>query len=274
MDECLAETHNCDPNAACTNTIGGFNCQCTSGWKGNGKTCDDIDECELNWHDCDPAENLVCVNRPGTYICGIDTEAPSTTPTTGAPSSSPSVSDACSLNGGALCGMGMNAFFTCSCSNTCAAEGTCCHDFEDSCGGYNYTTTTVDVVLTPGASGSDSASATLRCGNTFLGRGVSSGCGFNLNFNTLGSNSVTCDCITVQLVGDVDDAEVSVYHQGVNMPLVSMNDPNATSLSAGDYSLDCSYLAVNDVVVNDVAVNDVAVNETAVNETAINTTLP
>ena len=31
--------HNCDINAACTNTDGGFTCECNDGWGGDGVSC-------------------------------------------------------------------------------------------------------------------------------------------------------------------------------------------------------------------------------------------
>ena len=39
IDECTAETDNCDANAACTNTAGGFTCACNSGYTGSGTVC-------------------------------------------------------------------------------------------------------------------------------------------------------------------------------------------------------------------------------------------
>ena len=38
-DECLNGTDNCDPNAHCNNTFGGFTCQCLVGFDGNGADC-------------------------------------------------------------------------------------------------------------------------------------------------------------------------------------------------------------------------------------------
>ena len=41
INECNGEEsgHNCDINAACTNTDGGFTCECNDGWSGNGVSC-------------------------------------------------------------------------------------------------------------------------------------------------------------------------------------------------------------------------------------------
>ena len=38
-------THNCDTNAACTDTDGAFTCACNTGFSGDGISCADIDEC-------------------------------------------------------------------------------------------------------------------------------------------------------------------------------------------------------------------------------------
>ena len=39
INECERETHNCDHNALCTDTLGSFMCTCNSGYEGNGVTC-------------------------------------------------------------------------------------------------------------------------------------------------------------------------------------------------------------------------------------------
>ena len=39
IDECNADTHSCPMEAYCTNTDGGYNCTCSSGYTGNGITC-------------------------------------------------------------------------------------------------------------------------------------------------------------------------------------------------------------------------------------------
>lgn len=39
VDECSTGTHDCDPNADCTNEVGGFECTCKDGYMGDGRTC-------------------------------------------------------------------------------------------------------------------------------------------------------------------------------------------------------------------------------------------
>ena len=43
-DECHNEGsgHDCDINAVCTNTDGGFTCECKGGWSGEGVICTGI----------------------------------------------------------------------------------------------------------------------------------------------------------------------------------------------------------------------------------------
>ena len=39
IDECATNTHSCDANAYCNNTIGSFNCTCNPGYNGTGTYC-------------------------------------------------------------------------------------------------------------------------------------------------------------------------------------------------------------------------------------------
>ncbi|KAL9954064.1 hypothetical protein ACROYT_G041555 [Oculina patagonica] len=70
IDECLANTHDCDSLATCTNTDGSFTCACNVGYTGNGKSCSDVDECTANTHDCDLS--ATCTNTDGSFTCACD----------------------------------------------------------------------------------------------------------------------------------------------------------------------------------------------------------
>nr|XP_039256301.1 deleted in malignant brain tumors 1 protein-like [Styela clava] len=72
VDECSSsDMHNCDTNAICTNIPGRFVCTCKSGWRGNGISCKDVDEC-IEMNDCDPL-NGICTNTDGGYYCSCPT---------------------------------------------------------------------------------------------------------------------------------------------------------------------------------------------------------
>ena len=43
VDECTEGTHNCSVNATCTNTVGGFTCECLDGFTGDGVSCNGKD---------------------------------------------------------------------------------------------------------------------------------------------------------------------------------------------------------------------------------------
>ena len=66
VDECEMETHVCDTNANCTNTMGSYECHCRRGWSGSGLECSDIDECSTS-HMCHT--NADCTNSDGSYTC-------------------------------------------------------------------------------------------------------------------------------------------------------------------------------------------------------------
>ena len=39
INECQDDSHDCDKNANCTNTVGSFTCSCNPGFFGNGSSC-------------------------------------------------------------------------------------------------------------------------------------------------------------------------------------------------------------------------------------------
>lgn len=68
IDECDANTDNCDTHATCVNTAGSFTCTCDApAWQGNGTTCSDADECEDNTDNC--SANATCINTVGSFNC-------------------------------------------------------------------------------------------------------------------------------------------------------------------------------------------------------------
>ncbi|XP_045413441.1 signal peptide, CUB and EGF-like domain-containing protein 2 isoform X4 [Lemur catta] len=66
VDECAQGLDDCHADALCQNTPSSYKCSCRPGYQGEGRQCQDIDECEneLNGgcvHDC--------LNIPGNYRC-------------------------------------------------------------------------------------------------------------------------------------------------------------------------------------------------------------
>jgi hypothetical protein len=47
--------------------IGSFECECLPGFTGDGVTCEDIDECSEELHNCD--SNATCSNTIGSFEC-------------------------------------------------------------------------------------------------------------------------------------------------------------------------------------------------------------
>ena len=39
IDECSTNSHSCDVNAVCSNTVGLYVCACKEGYSGDGNTC-------------------------------------------------------------------------------------------------------------------------------------------------------------------------------------------------------------------------------------------
>ncbi|KAM8973067.1 signal peptide, CUB and EGF-like domain-containing protein 1 isoform 1-T1 [Pelodytes ibericus] len=65
-DECAEGTDDCHIDAICQNTPKSFKCICKPGYKGEGKQCEDIDECDNDYNGGCVHE---CINIPGNYRC-------------------------------------------------------------------------------------------------------------------------------------------------------------------------------------------------------------
>ncbi|XP_048341584.1 signal peptide, CUB and EGF-like domain-containing protein 2 isoform X3 [Sphaerodactylus townsendi] len=66
VDECSQGLDNCHPDAICQNTPKLYKCTCKPGYSGEGKICEDIDECDNDFNGGCVHE---CFNIPGNYRC-------------------------------------------------------------------------------------------------------------------------------------------------------------------------------------------------------------
>ncbi|XP_074229358.1 nidogen-1 isoform X2 [Camelus bactrianus] len=68
QNPCYIGTHGCDTNAACRPGPGTqFTCECSIGFRGDGRICYDIDECSEQPSAC--GSHAICNNHPGTFRC-------------------------------------------------------------------------------------------------------------------------------------------------------------------------------------------------------------
>ncbi|XP_028261730.1 fibulin-2, partial [Parambassis ranga] len=70
VNECVTNTHSCQPSERCVNTVGSFVCGqviCPAGYQLRNSVCEDIDECMLRTHNC--GTGFVCENTVGSFVC-------------------------------------------------------------------------------------------------------------------------------------------------------------------------------------------------------------
>ncbi|XP_037551693.1 signal peptide, CUB and EGF-like domain-containing protein 1 [Nematolebias whitei] len=66
LDECAEGSDDCHIDALCQNTPNSYNCICKPGYSGDGKQCEDVDECGNDYNGGCVHE---CINIPGNYRC-------------------------------------------------------------------------------------------------------------------------------------------------------------------------------------------------------------
>lgn len=63
--------HTCHAKAICTNLNSTYACTCGNGWEGDGRTCEDINECRQGSQSpC--SDHASCTNSAGSYTCTCD----------------------------------------------------------------------------------------------------------------------------------------------------------------------------------------------------------
>ncbi|NXW72795.1 NID2 protein, partial [Hirundo rustica] len=68
VSPCHDGTHACEAPARCRPGAGAeYTCECTAGYRGDGRGCRDVDECSEGLSQCGPFS--VCLNVPGSYRC-------------------------------------------------------------------------------------------------------------------------------------------------------------------------------------------------------------
>ncbi|XP_078147276.1 nidogen-2 [Centroberyx gerrardi] len=68
FNPCYAGNHDCDTTAQCIPLEGqAYQCQCATGYRGDGRNCYDIDECAEGLASC--GAHSQCVNLPGSHRC-------------------------------------------------------------------------------------------------------------------------------------------------------------------------------------------------------------
>ena len=67
IDECATNYDDCDDNASCVNTNGGFECECNAGFDGDGTVCMDINLCTKGLHNCD--KYAECTDLGSSFEC-------------------------------------------------------------------------------------------------------------------------------------------------------------------------------------------------------------
>ncbi len=160
VNECMLATDDCDANAACANTPGGFTCTCNVGYSGNGRTCSDVNECTAMTSNCDA--NATCTNSTGSFSCMCNAGF------TGSGTVCTDVNecgstDNCDAN--ATC-TNTPGSFSCACNSGYSGSGTTCADIDECATGADNCDANATCSNTP------AGSFTCTCDAGFVGDGV------------------------------------------------------------------------------------------------------
>ena len=59
----------CHDNSTCSSPEGVAVCQCNKGFTGDGKQCEDVDECQETQQPCGDQDTAICTNTIGSFVC-------------------------------------------------------------------------------------------------------------------------------------------------------------------------------------------------------------
>ncbi|XP_040824025.1 nidogen-1 [Ochotona curzoniae] len=137
QNPCYIGTHGCDTNAACRPGPGTqFTCECSIGFRGDGRTCYDIDECTEQPSVC--GSHAICNNHPGTFRCEcVEGYQFSDQGTCVAVVDQRSINYCvtglhdCDIPQRAQCVYTGGSSYTCSCLPGFSGDGRACHDVDE-----------------------------------------------------------------------------------------------------------------------------------------------
>eukprot|EP00961_Rhodomonas_salina_P257534 3480218-Rhodomonas_salina.1 len=148
-DECETLSHNCDSNAACSNSNGSFSCTCNLwAYTGNGTVCELTGACELGVDTCHQYASCTSTSS-GTFVCACNSGF-------GGDGTTCVEQDECSLNT-------HNCDTNAECTNSLGS-------FTCECNQWVYTGNGTSCTLTgPCELGTDTCDASASCESTEFG---------------------------------------------------------------------------------------------------------
>ncbi|XP_076600052.1 nidogen-1 [Chaetodon auriga] len=134
---CFTGRHGCDTNAVCRPGQGvQFACECAAGFRGDGRTCYDIDECGENPQIC--GSHAICNNQPGTFRCECEdgyqfADDGQTCTRVNQPEKNACEdgTHTCDIPQRAQCIYTRDSYYTCSCLPGFVGDGRSCQDIDE-----------------------------------------------------------------------------------------------------------------------------------------------